>query len=54
MWETLEIIDNIKTERMAVPQGWIVRSSRVITSYEQGGAIHQIFIADPCHVWKPQ
>jgi hypothetical protein len=51
MWEKLNSKDTYVghvTERMAVPQGWIVRSTYISSS---GIAIHQIFVEDPSHSW---
>ena len=47
MWETIDR----QTDRMKVPQGWIVRSSVSSGSYQGGVSVHQIFVQDPNHDW---
>ena len=43
-WETIEQKMNIRTERLRVPNGWIVRTSR-------GSSGGVTFYPDPEHSW---
>ena len=49
MWELIEDKLGVRTERLRVPQGWIVRSLCIIGSL--GVALHQIFVRDDGHTW---
>lgn len=46
MWERIDTT----TERMPVPGGWIVRS--IVTNSLNAIAVHQVFVADPQHLWE--
>lgn len=50
MWEEIDSY----TDRLKVPDGWIVRSiiDNAGVNDSGGAAIHQIFLSDPDHEWK--
>ena len=55
MWTIIETDTNanIRSDRLKVPGGWIVRSCFSYASYAGGGcAIHQVFVPDPTHEWE--
>jgi hypothetical protein len=45
MWETIDK----ETQRMRVPNGWIVRSR---SHWGESISIHQVFVPDSLHAWE--
>jgi len=46
MWEEIEYKEFCTSDRLKVPDGWIVRS------YYNRESVHQIFVEDKRHTWK--
>lgn len=40
------------TDRLSVPEGWIVRSTTWAYMREHKISVHQVFIQDCNHLWK--
>lgn len=58
-WESLEdpkdeagLWRMVRSDRLKVPGGWIVRSRNFTMNSHGGTAIHQLFIPDINHEWK--
>ena len=62
MWEVIEIQENFQpsgpmifkkvSDRLRVPEGWIVRTSIFSSSWEGGASVHQVFVSDVSHAWE--
>ena len=52
-WEIIEtdISNTTCSDRLKVPNGWIVRSYTKTGAFSNKGGIHQIFIPDINHKW---
>ena len=44
--------NRIRTERLMVPGGWLVRSHAFLICSGVGVSVHTVFVADASHDWK--
>ncbi len=61
MWEDIEFNSYCRSQRLRVPNGWVVRSlfglrkendNTCYMSERSGVSVHQIFVEDARNTWK--